>query len=144
MRQWRLLLLCLIALLSLSAPAMADSAGPADIAKIDRHLWPESINTADSFDKASRAAILVYAVNLQDRQAMSDGEMLAAFKIKSVNHASVSKWLEKELNLSLLNYQLAAKNCSTSDWTCVGNVTKANELLTKAQIWRTSVPAHLA
>jgi peptidoglycan/xylan/chitin deacetylase (PgdA/CDA1 family) len=132
-----------IALLSLSVPMTSYSAGPAVIAKIDRHLWSESLNTPTGFDKASRAAILVYALNLNEMRGMSDAEMLVAFKIKSVNHASVMKWLDKELTLSLHNYQTAAKNCTAGDWTCIGTPSKPDELLTKARGWHITVPAPL-
>ncbi|MDD1610181.1 MAG: polysaccharide deacetylase family protein [Methylococcaceae bacterium] len=114
-------------LLSLSA----HGAGPAVVAKADRQLWQESINSVDGFDKASRAAILAYIVTLDDMQKLSDTDMKAAFKIKTVNHASVTKWLNKELELTLLNYQNAVKSCIAADWTCVGNINSTAALQAK-------------
>ncbi len=133
-------LLAISCLLSLSAHA----AGPAVIAKVDRQLWQAPINTPDSFDKASRAAVLMYALTLQDKQKLSDTDMKAAFKIKTVNRASVTKWLNKELALSLLNYQHAAKNCVGDDWTCVGTLTSTADLLKQAETWQTKIPPTLS
>lgn len=112
--------------------AVADYVGPAVVAKADRHLWAEPINTPIGFDRASRASILVYVLVLQDMQGLSDAEMQASFKIKSINRASVEKWLVKEYGLSLLNYQRASASCVESDWTCVGNLDTTEELLKRA------------
>ena len=121
---------CLLALLGIRAAA--GSAGPAVVAKADFRQWPERVGTVPGFDRASRAAILEYSLALQQMGKLSDDDMLSAFKIKSVNRASVDKWLDKERVLSLLNYQRAAKQCGTSDWTCVGEVHSYDELLQKA------------
>jgi peptidoglycan-N-acetylglucosamine deacetylase len=124
----------------LSLPAYA--TGPETVAKVDRQLWQAPINTPDSFDKASRAAVLVYALSLPDMQKLSDTDMKAAFKIKTVNRASVTKWLNKELALSLRNYQNAAKSCAIEDWTCVGAINSTVELLSKAA--QVKIPAALS
>lgn len=129
-------------LLMQSGPA--NSAGPAVVAKADRQLWHEPVNTIDAFDKASRASLLVYVSTIQQMQKLSDAEMLALFKIKSIHRASVEQWVKKELALSLLNYQRAAKVCGNDDWTCLGNVATVAELLQKAEAWRSKVPPHLA
>ncbi|MBA4382819.1 MAG: polysaccharide deacetylase [Sideroxydans sp.] len=123
--------------------AMADYAGPAVVAKADRQLWGAAINTPANFDRASRAAILVYILALQDMQRLSEAEMLTSFKIKSVNRASVEKWLGKEYGLSLLNYQRASTNCSVSDWTCIGNVTTIDDLEKKAADAKLRTPPNL-
>jgi len=123
--------LSLLAISSLlSLPVYA--TGPETVAKVNRQLWQAPINTPDSFDKASRAAVLVYALSLQDMQKRSDTDMKAAFKIKTVNRASVTKWLNKELALSLRNYQNAAENCAAEDWTCVGTIHSTADLLKQA------------
>lgn len=119
---------CFLSTISLQVVAV----GPAVVAKADQQLWHEAINTPAGFDSASRASILVYVLALQDMQKLSDAEMLESFKIKSINRKSVEKWLAKECSLSLLNYQLASKNCVGSDWTCVGSAPSVNDLLKKA------------
>jgi peptidoglycan/xylan/chitin deacetylase (PgdA/CDA1 family) len=131
--------------ITLLAPtkAVADYVGPAVVAKADRHLWGEAINTPAGFDRASRASILVYVLALQDMQHLSDAEMLASFKINSINRASVEKWLVKERELSLHNYQRASTNCAASDWTCIGNVSTSEDLLEKATETNLKTPQNL-
>ena len=127
--------------LSASMTALAD--GPAVIAKADQHLWPEAINTAAGFDKASRASLLIYVLALRDMQKLSDAEMLSSFKIKSINRPSVEKWLKKERALSLENYRLSAKNCIASDWTCLSGAMSYEALLKKADTDKLQKPGNL-
>lgn len=117
--------------------------GPAAVAKTDRHLWPDPIDTPAEFDRASRASILIHTLALEEMRQLSDPEILAAFKIKSVNRPSVDKWLKKERKLSLLNYHSAAKGCAAGDWTCVGSVTTAKELLKAAAKAKRNLPQKL-
>jgi peptidoglycan/xylan/chitin deacetylase (PgdA/CDA1 family) len=70
--------------------------------------------------------------------------MKAAFKIKTVNRVSVTKWLNKELALSLFNYQNAAKNCAGDDWTCVSTLNSTTDLLKQAEVWQTKIPPTLS
>lgn len=122
---------------SAAAPVRADS-GPSVVAKADLSLWHEAIDTRAGFDKASRASILVYAGVLGEMSRLGDDDMLAAFKIKSVNRASTDKWLKKELALSAANYRLAAAGCVSGDWTCA---TPATDLAATAATWTRGVPA---
>jgi len=119
-----------------STPARAD-VGPSVVAKADLSLWHERIDTRAGFDKASRAAVLVYAGVLGEMSKLSDADMLAAFRIKSVNRASVDKWLGKELALAAANYKLAAAKCTAGDWTCVA---PGPDLAGAAAAWTRGLP----
>ena len=80
MRWPALPLLCMAA--ALAAVAMPASAvGPAAVAKADRRLWTETLNSRNGFDKASRASILTYASALQEMHKMADADMMASFKL---------------------------------------------------------------
>lgn len=128
-----------------SSPCLADTAGPSQVAKADMRLWPWPIHTQAGFDKASRAALLVYAQALQDAQKQSDADMQAAFKIKSFNRPSVDKWIKKELDATQVNHQLASKDCTSEDWTCVGTTgatASGTQLADKARNW--ALPANMA
>jgi peptidoglycan/xylan/chitin deacetylase (PgdA/CDA1 family) len=118
------------------APARAD-VGPSVVAKADLSLWHEPVDTRAGFDKASRAAILVYAGVLGEMGKLSDADMLAAFRIKSVNRAAVDKWLTKELALAAANYKLAAARCTAGDWTCVA---PGPDLAATAAAWTHALP----
>jgi peptidoglycan/xylan/chitin deacetylase (PgdA/CDA1 family) len=93
----------------------------------NRRLWTESVNTPSGFDRASRAVILFYALEL-DTQINAEN--------KTANRLSVNKWLDKELNLARQNYQSAAKTCQSNDWTCIGTVNNSEDFITKARTLR--------
>jgi peptidoglycan-N-acetylglucosamine deacetylase len=99
----------------------------------NRRLWAESVNTPNGFDRASRAAILFYALEL-DAQKTAEN--------KTFNRPSVNKWLNKELNLAAQNYQFAAKTCPSNDWTCIGPAANSDDFAAKARALR--IPADLA
>lgn len=120
----RVLLLVLLLLMHNNAY----SAGPKLIATADRQLWLEPINTIEAFDKASRAMLLVYIATLQTMQVLSDTELKTAFNSKSVNHASVMQWLNKELALASLNYQRASVYCHSTDWSCIADISNIKVL----------------
>ncbi|MGX9727665.1 MAG: polysaccharide deacetylase family protein [Candidatus Electronema sp. VV] len=122
------------------------AVGPAAVAKTDRRLWQAPVDTPAGFDTASRAALLVYAQTLDELRQLSDAEMLAAFKIKSINRTSAEKWLHKELALSLRNYQRAAADCpaGAGDWTCVGSLSTTEDLLEKAAAAVRATPPNLS
>lgn len=121
--------------------AAADPVGPAVVATMDNSLWPEAINTQAGFDKASRAAQFVYLQNLLSMQTLSDEEMLAAFKIKSVNRNSVEKWIDRELTLTIDNYRQAASTCTAEDWTCIEPLQAAADFSRTAASQLTQLPA---
>lgn len=127
----------------LFTPMFAFADGPAQIAKADQRLWPEPVNTAAGFDKASRASLLIYVSAMSDMQKLSDAEMLSLFKIKSINRVSVEKWLKKERALSLENYRQSAKNCAGSDWTCSSGSITYEVLLQKATLSKSQTPQNL-
>jgi peptidoglycan/xylan/chitin deacetylase (PgdA/CDA1 family) len=108
-------------LLALAAvlPTTASAVGPEVVAKADLRLWPEPVNQREAFDKASRASILVYATTLEQVQGLTDSDIAAAYHVKSVNHASVQRWLQQERNAVAANYRAAAAACTGDDWTCV-------------------------
>lgn len=137
-------LLKLTALFLLCYSVGSYAVGPDTVAKVDRQLWQAPINTPESFDKASRAAILVHTVALHNSQRLSDTDIKATFKIKTVNRASVTKWFNKELALSLLNYQNAAKSCTGDDWTCIGTINSTADLLKQASIFLTKIPPNFS
>lgn len=102
------------------------------VATGNRRLWTESVNTPDGFDRASRAAIIFYALEL-DSQKTSES--------KTSNRPSVNKWLNKELNLAQQNYKNAAKNCRSNDWTCIAATNNSDDFLAKARA--VQIPAAL-
>jgi peptidoglycan-N-acetylglucosamine deacetylase len=135
-------LLAAVSVLLISTTVHAD--GPANVAKADHALWQQPINTKIGFDKASRASILLYVGVLKEMQKKSDAQMMESFKIKSINRASVEKWIKNEEARMLVNYRNAAQACSAADWTCLNSQTTSSDLPLKAAKALQKTPANLA
>ena len=74
------------------------------VAKIDRSLWPENLNSADNFDYASKMEILVYAKCFVELQGLNNVEEIKAkYNIKSANLSSFEAWKKKQTELILQN-----------------------------------------
>jgi peptidoglycan/xylan/chitin deacetylase (PgdA/CDA1 family) len=109
-------------LLGLTAhQALAAKPGPPVVAKANRHLWPDPINTPASFDRASRAALRVHASVFSEMKAMSDADLIATLRVAHLERASVDQWLNRTLAATQRSYQLAARDCAPvgNDWTCL-------------------------
>ncbi|WP_052700404.1 polysaccharide deacetylase family protein [Methylocucumis oryzae] len=128
-------------LLGLSTAAI--SAGPTTVAQFDYRLWPEAINNPAGFDKASRAALLVYAPVLEKLSKASDAELLAKFHIKSLSRASINDWMTQQLAMLGRNYQLAATDCQASDWTCAVVGVKPENFVAQARLITAKIPVAL-
>lgn len=114
-----------------STPRPKTARKYAGVAVGSRQLWPEAVNTPESFDRASRAAILFYALELDARKTPES---------KTANSPSVAKWLAKELNLAERNYRAAAANCKPNDWTCIGAWENPEDFIRKGRALR--IPAN--
>ncbi|MEO8002791.1 MAG: polysaccharide deacetylase family protein [Arenimonas sp.] len=133
-----------VACMALFASIAAFADGPAVVAKVDHSLWHQPVNTIGGFDKASRASILTYVLVLKEMQKQSDAQMLASFKIKSINRASVEKWLKKENAISLANYRFAMGDCHVQDWTCVSDIKNVDDLQQQAAKALAKIPNDLS
>ena len=111
------LLLCAAALaVGISGPARA--VGPDNVARIDRSLWPEPLQSPAAFDHASRAEILVAIGALHDFADMDEAGLIARLHVKEADTASVRKMVGKFSAILLKNYQVAAAGCSAAEWPC--------------------------
>lgn len=116
--------------LPVSTPPRRVTKKYSGVAVGNRRLWTERVNTESGFNRASRAAILFYALEL-DAQKTAEN--------KTFNRPSVNKWLNKELNLAEQNYRQAAKTCQSNDWTCIGTTDNFDDFVAKARALR--IPA---
>ncbi|MGN6528736.1 MAG: polysaccharide deacetylase family protein [Burkholderiaceae bacterium] len=127
--------------LGLAASGVRADVGPAVVAKADLALWPGSIATRAGFDRASRAAILVYADALADAGRLSEAGMRARFGVRSVDAASTRRWMDQALAQAVANYRLAAADCAPGDWTCVAPPATPAALVAAAAGWNDALPA---
>lgn len=102
------------------AGSAAQAAGPADVATLDLRTWVEPLDTPAGFDRASRAALLVYASTMHGLPPREEAQLLSHLRIKRLNQASLDQWLEAERARAWRNYQLASADCRAGDWSCVG------------------------
>lgn len=106
----------------IGASAIVQAAGPAELATLDLRTWGEPLDTPAGFDRASRAALLVYASTLHGLPQRDEAQLLTHLRIKRLNHASLAQWQDGERARVWRNYQLASADCRAGDWSCVGPV----------------------
>lgn len=114
------------------------------VAKIDRSLWPQDLNSVDNFDYASKMQILVYAKCFLEIQNLNNAEEIKAkYNIKFANVNSFSTWKKEQMQLIVQNLH-SIKSQTVLDKTIAINkdctwqeVVKATEKLDK------SIPANL-
>ncbi|MFG1488146.1 polysaccharide deacetylase family protein [Oceanospirillum sp. HFRX-1_2] len=106
---------CLLVILA--QPLAAQAAGPEKIATLERALWPETINSAEAFDRASQAEILTFARLLEQTPLNNAAEIQSFTGLKNVNPESVNKWLQITRERLRENYAQACGQCELStDW----------------------------
>ncbi|HKB60657.1 MAG TPA: polysaccharide deacetylase family protein [Gallionellaceae bacterium] len=105
-----------MALLLLAQHAIA--AGPAVIAKSDRSLWPDPINSAAGFDRASRAEILVFADALAQVSDEDDATLRTTLHIKNIDRTSIQRVRDRLVSKLLDNMKAASASCAAGEPFC--------------------------
>jgi peptidoglycan-N-acetylglucosamine deacetylase len=103
------------------APATTFGAGPGVMIP-HRALWPDPINSAAQFDRASRAEILVFAHELAGSETLNETAWKARLGVDSVDVASIEHLRHKLWKLLTDNYTIAAAGCATHDAFCPDDV----------------------
>ncbi|MCC6075601.1 polysaccharide deacetylase family protein [Pseudomonas sp. GCM10022188] len=97
------------------ATSNASAAGPARVASYDRTLWPETIESPQHFDRASRQEILAL-VRVIARTPLGDETSIQSFTgVTAPNSAAVSQWLAETRRRLLANYKAASSDCGETD-----------------------------
>jgi peptidoglycan-N-acetylglucosamine deacetylase len=120
--------------------AAAQTAGPETTAIADRSLWPQTINSKDSFDRASRAEILVFAVALTEVAGQPAATLRTQLQINQVNSASVDRVRHELMARLLENWRAASASCTGNDSFC-GNISTAGELVAAGKALADKPPA---
>ncbi len=111
MKQFALLLVFGVSL-------QAQAAGPEAIARSNRSLWPENIDSVSAYNRASRAEILVFASALGDIIELNDDELKTTLKIKSLDRNAINT-LKARLQSQLLNnIKIAQSSCAPKELFC--------------------------
>jgi peptidoglycan/xylan/chitin deacetylase (PgdA/CDA1 family) len=127
----------LIALLLGIVPAFG--AGPAGVIIPHRALWPDSINSAAEFDRASRAEILVFAHELAESYKFDDYALRNELGIDAVDMPSVERLRRRLWKFLTGNYVMAAGGCVAREAFCPvdldpNNLRREAEVFSAAQI----------
>jgi peptidoglycan-N-acetylglucosamine deacetylase len=103
------------------APATIFGA-PQGVMIPHRALWPDPINSAAEFDRASRAEILAFAHELADSETLDETAWKARLGVDSVDVASIEHLQHKLWKLLTDNYAMAAAGCAMQDAFCPADV----------------------
>ncbi|HEX7816550.1 polysaccharide deacetylase family protein [Dyella sp.] len=110
----KIFLIGLLVLASLPTHA----AGPSRVAAPQSDLWPESVNSTEAFDRASRAHILVFARELAASELLSDKQLATTLKIKHVDHRPLDAIRTKFWQRLASNYAMATAHCRAGEDFC--------------------------
>jgi peptidoglycan/xylan/chitin deacetylase (PgdA/CDA1 family) len=99
-----------------AASATAFAGDPAVIPH--RALWPDSINSAVEFDRASRAEILVFARALADSETLTDDALKRRLGLDSIATDSIRHVRRELWKLLTANYIVATAGCAAREAFC--------------------------
>lgn len=126
--------------ISASLASSVSAAGPDAVGFSDRSLWPETINSAQAFDRASRAEILVFAAALDQVSALDAESLKTQFHIKQANPASVGHVRRIFMSRLMENWKSASATCQAAEILC-GPIDSEKKLLELAGKMPGSLPA---
>jgi len=121
-----------LAVLVHTAPALAN--GPSELAQTDRAMWPDPINTADLFDRASRFEIAAFTAALAPLDA-PNADLAALTGVKDPDAASVKAWHEKTTATLAANFKAASAACKADEPLCVELKDAASKIPDKYKPW---------
>ena len=105
--------LLLLVIINMGISSLALAAGPVKVASYDRHLWPETINTPQGYNRASYFENKMFQNRLMTIPFPVTKPFLRDFiNIKAVNTDSVNRWLiktQKRIQDNLILAQSLAK-----------------------------------
>jgi peptidoglycan/xylan/chitin deacetylase (PgdA/CDA1 family) len=113
----RLQRLALAAVLIGIAP-VTTVAAPSGVMIPHRALWPDPINSAAEFDRASRAEILVFAHALAGSETLDEKTLKHQLDVDAVDAGSVQHVRQALWKILSGNYAMAAKGCVADEAFC--------------------------
>ena len=79
--------------------------GPAQVAKVDRSLWPYAIHSTAEFDFASKMEMLVFVRMLDQLEKTSNEDSLKKYVgLQNVSMTSIQTWKEQTKRVFLANF----------------------------------------
>lgn len=108
----------LLAVVILASAPISWAAGPDTVARADRSLWPEALDSSSAYNRASRAEILAFAAALKDVSELNEADLRDELRIKSVDSASVKRVRDRLASVVLDNLKAASKGCAPRELMC--------------------------
>lgn len=109
----------LITILVGSVPARILAGEPSGEVIPHRALWPDSINSAAEFDRASRAEILAFAHALAESATLDDDALKDRLRVDgAIDITSIERLRRKLWKLLTGNYVIAAAGCVAREAFC--------------------------
>lgn len=116
------------------------AAGAETVARSDRSLWPEALDSVSAYNRASRAEILVFAGALADVSDQNEAALKDALRIKSADIASVKRVRDRLGDILLDNLKAARKSCVPGELLCEAIDSRA-ALIESGRSLEASLPA---
>jgi peptidoglycan/xylan/chitin deacetylase (PgdA/CDA1 family) len=96
----------------------AHAAGPDAVARSNRSLWPDAIQSPAGFDRASRAELLAFARQLAATEDLNEEAWRARLHLKEIESAHLKKMRASLWQRLAQNYAAASAQCSTGEPFC--------------------------
>ncbi|MFC4160585.1 polysaccharide deacetylase family protein [Chitinimonas lacunae] len=110
--------LALLSGLLLTLSPLSSAAGPEQVAKSDRSLWPETLDSPAAYNRASRAEMLVFAAALAEVSGQDEATLRETLRIKSVDRASIERVRDRLADTLLANFKTASADCGSGTPFC--------------------------
>jgi peptidoglycan/xylan/chitin deacetylase (PgdA/CDA1 family) len=104
------------------AAATPSVAGASEAIIPHRALWPDTINSPAEFDRASRAEILMFALELAESDALNEGALKNRLAVDAVDMPSVERLRHKLWKLLTANYVMASRGCVAGEAFCASDI----------------------
>ena len=102
-----------------SAPGRILAGEPPGQMTPHRALWPDSINSAAEFDRASRAEILAFAHALAESEKLGDDALKDRLRVDgAMDIASIQRLRRKLWKILVGNYVIASAACAAHEAFC--------------------------
>jgi peptidoglycan-N-acetylglucosamine deacetylase len=102
----------------LLAAASVHAAGPDNVARSNRSLWPDALKSTAGFDRASRAELLAFGHQLVAVEALSDDALRARLHLKEIDTTHLAKMRKDYWQRVARNYSWASAYCVASEPFC--------------------------
>lgn len=120
--------------------------GQRSVAKIDRALWPQSINSKTDFDVASKMEMLVFVEVFKEYIKLNPSELSLKIDVRFVNDKSITEWEAKTKKLLLANFQTLSDESlrlhisikKNIDWNSLEQLNLAKNIPSNLKTWYNS------